>query len=347
MKISNINTFFLRLSHRFGVFWPLVVGCCAFCLVFAFGLVIFMGVEGWDFTDSFYQIIITLSTVGFQEVNPISKTGRILTAIFIMMGVGGFFLLAASFTRMLIEGRLQMLLWRRKMQKVINTLKDHFIVCGYGRIGRVVVQEVLRQGHQVVVVEKDPELVQELEKEDILLVSGDATREKNLLSAGLKNARALITALNHEADNVYVALTGRQLMPKLQIIARAEDQKSTQKLEFAGADRVLAPHVIGGVRMAQMVLRPTVTDFLELAEEAENLELEMEELSVSEKSDLIGKDLIQSEIRPKFNLIVIAMKKATGQMIFNPQPQTVIHEGDTLVLLGRKEDLGKLEPILQ
>jgi voltage-gated potassium channel len=343
MNFGRINTFFLRLSHKFGVFWPLVIGFCAFCLVFLFGFFIYMGVEGWNFTDSFYQIIITLSTVGFQETNPISNTGRILTAILIMMGVGGFFLLMASFTRMIIEGRLQMLLWRRKMQKIINTLKDHFIVCGYGRIGRVVVQEVLRQGHFVVVVEKNPELVQELEKEDILVVSGDATREKNLLAAGLTNARVLITALNHEADNVYVALTGRQLVPKLQIIARAEDQASTQKLEFAGADRVLAPHVIGGLRMAQMVLRPTVTDFLELAEEAENLELEMEELVVSKKSNLVDKDLIQSEIRPKFNLIVIAMKKASGQMLFNPKPQTVIQEGDTLVVLGRKDDLEDLE----
>ena len=343
MPFGKINTFFLRLSHKFGVFWPLVIGCCAFCLVFLFGLFIYMGVEGWNFTDSFYQIIITLSTVGFQETNPISNTGRILTAILIMMGVGGFFLLMASFTRMIIEGRLQMLLWRRKMQKIINTLKDHFIVCGYGRIGKVVVQEVLRYGHSVVVVEKNPELIQELEKEDLLFVSGDATKEKNLLAAGLKHARALITALNHEADNVYVALTGRQLVPKLQIIARAEDQKSTQKLEFAGADRVLAPHVVGGLRMAQMVLRPTVTDFLELAEEAENLELEMEEMVVSDKSNLVDKDLIQSKIRPKFNLIVIAMKKASGQMLFNPKPQTVIQKGDTLVVLGKRDDLEDME----
>jgi voltage-gated potassium channel len=195
-------------------------------------------------------------------------------------------------------------------------------------------------------VEKDPELALELEKENLLVVGGDATREKNLLAAGLANARALITALNHEADNVYVALTGRQLVPKLQIIARAEHQHSSQKLEFAGADRVLAPHVVGGLRMAQMVLRPTVTDFLELAEEAENLELAMEELIVSGKSDLVGKDLIASQIRPRFNLIVIAMKKVSGQMIFNPQPQSVIEEDDTLVVLGNKENLEQLETLL-
>ena len=345
MNLGRINAHFLRLSHKFGVFWPLVIGSCTFCVVFIYGLFVYMGVEGWSFLDSFYQIVITLSTVGFQEAHPLSDKGRFLTSILILMGVGGFLLLMASFTQIIVEGRLQILLGRRRMQKIIDSLNDHFIVCGYGRTGSVVAHEILRERHSVV-VESGPEAIQELEEEELLFVRGDATLDRNLLAAGLKRARVLITALRDEADNVCVTLTGRQLNPKLRIIARAERPESIVKLEFAGADRVLAPHVIGGRRMAQLVLRPTVTDFLELAEEAENLELEMEELSVSGNSELANKDLIESEIRPRFNLIVIGIKKASGEMIFNPGPQTVIHPKDTLVAVGNKADLKQLETIL-
>lgn len=340
------NSLFLRMQYRLGIFWPMAVSLVSFILVFLFGLYIYMGVEGWSFQDSFYQIIITLSTVGYQEANPLSPTGRMLTCVLILMGVGGFFYFAGSFTQILIEGRLQMLLGRRRVQKIINGLRDHYIVCGYGRIGGVVTRELLKADLPLVVVERDPEALDELERRQVLTIRGDATVNQNLLSAGLKEARTLITTLSQDAQNVFVTLTARQLNPKLQIIARADSEDTIQKLEFAGANRVLAPHIVGGLRMAQVVLRPTVTDFLELAMLGSNLDLQMEELKVSPSSKLVGLNLAQSEIRPKFELIIVAIKKGSGEMVFNPNPATIIHAFDTLIAVGKKDNLKQLELIL-
>lgn len=344
--LDQLNIHFIKLRCKYGIFWPLILGFISLSLVFCYGLFIYWVVEGWTIIESFYQVVITLSTVGFTEVHPLSNRGRILTSILILLGVGNFAYLVGTFSQLLVEGRLQMLLGRRRVQKLIASLKNHFIICGYGRIGSVVAGEILREGNPVVVVENDPKVLAELEKSNILYINGDATSDEHLIAAGIKHAKVLIAGLNQEAENVYVTLTARQLNPKLTIIARAEREDSIRKLEFAGADRVLTPHLIGGLRMAQVVLRPTVVDFLDLAIHGGNLELQMEELAVSEGSPIAHKDLIDSQIRPRFNLIIIAIKKSSGEMIFNPQPKTVIHPGDTLVAVGRKENLTQLQAIL-
>ena len=333
-----------KFKHR--MFFPLFSGGIFLFFVFLLGLYIYVGVVGSTWLDSFYQVVITLSTVGFTEVRPLSNEGRMLTSVLILLGVGSFAYLVGSFTQVIVEGHLRNFIGRRRVQKIIRSLEDHFIICGFGRIGSVVAKEIGKEGFPVVIVENDPEVIRKLDAENLLYIEGDATSDQVLLSANLESARALITALNQESKNVYVTLTARQLAPNLTIIARAEREDSLKKLKFAGANRVLTPHIIGGMRMAQVVLRPTVTDFLELAMQGRHLDLQMEELEISPQSELVGKDLIQSDIRPEFNLIIIAIKKQDGEMNFNPQPQTVIKAGDTLVAVGKQENLERLQEIL-
>ena len=346
MRSKKVTHAFSRLAYRYGIFWPLLLGGISLFLIFCFGIFIFMFVEGWGLLDSFYQVVITLSTVGFTEVHELSDRGKFLVSVLILLGVGCFAYLVGSMSQVLVEGRLQMLLERRKMKKVIDSLDNHFIVCGYGRIGGVVVDEIIKADHPVVVIDNSPEKVRVLEQNGYLFSEGDATSDKTLLDAGLTCARALITALDNEAANVYVTLAARQLNPNLLIIARAEREESIRKLEFAGADRVLTPHRLGGLRMAQVVLRPTVTDFLELAGQQGNLDLQMEELRISGTSELVGRNLIESKIRPRFNVIIIAIKHADGHMEFNPKPESVLNAGDTMVVVGGKASLKEMQGIL-
>jgi voltage-gated potassium channel len=335
-----------RLHHRLGAWGPLIGGFCALLLIFCLGVLGYMHVEGWSFFDSLYQVVITLSTVGFQEVYPLTRNGRILTMLLIVSGVGSFAYLVGTFTQVVVEGRLQQFLGRRRMQKIIDQLNGHVIICGYGRIGSIVAHEILAENVPTVIVESSPEVLRLLDEQGIPYVAGDATADEVLLAAGLLRAKTLVAALTQEAANVYVTLTARQLNPNIRIVARADAQGHIQRLQRAGADQVLVPHRYGGVRMAQSVLRPTVTSFLELAGRGSPMNLEMEELQVTEASEIVGKNLIDSKIRPRFNLIVIAIKKASGEMIFNPQSQEVLEAGDTMILVGGTEGLDGLREVL-
>ncbi|MDD4648850.1 MAG: potassium channel protein [Desulfoplanes sp.] len=343
MPKRSFTTLYYQLKLRYGSFLPFVMGCCSFLFVFLYGLFIYMYVEGWGFLDSFYQVVITLSTVGFTETHELSETGRMLTSSLILLGVGTFAYLVGTFTQFLVEGKIQDIWGKRKMQKVIDTLKDHFIVCGYGRIGSVVVREIKNDGLPVVVIENNPQYVEMLKNQQILVIEGDATEDEVLFAAGLTRAKGLIASLTQVAENVYITLTARQSCPGIYIVARADKESSVQKLLKAGANKALTPHMIGGMRMAQMVLRPKVTDFLELAHQGEDLL--MEEIQIQEGSELIGKDLISSGIRPRFNLIIIAIGKESGAMIFNPGATEVLELGDVLVAVGKHISFEQLESI--
>ena len=343
--IEVIHMRMLRLRAKLGSFWSLLLGAMYMNLVFLLGIVFYMTHEDWDLINSFYMVVITLSTVGFMEVNELSEVGRLFTAFLIMGGVGGFIYIAGAFAQVLIDGRLQILWGKHKMMKEIGKLRKHFIICGHGRIGSIVAREIRAEGHDVVVIEQDPDLIDKMEQDGILCIDGDATSDEVLLSAGLLHAKSLISALTSEAANVYVTLTARQLNPDITIVARAGDTSHISRLELAGADRVVLPHYIGGLRMAQNVLRPTVTNFMELAVRG-GIDLQMEELEVSPNSELVNKDLIDSKIRPNYDLIIIAIKKESGDMIFNPGPKEVIHALDTLLAVGKKANLTEIKKIL-
>ncbi len=345
LKRSKIEFF---LSKEFiKEFYPLIIGFVILFFICLFGIYIYMHIEGWNFLDSFYQVVITLSTVGFREVHELSDKGKLYTSILILMGVSSYAYIIGSFANAFLEGKIQLFWGKKRMEAKILSLKDHYIVCGYGKIGSIVAKELIREKCETVVIENDPTIIKELTEENrILFVDGDATDDKILHKAGLTNAKAIITTLSTDAQNVYVTLTARQLAPNLTIIARAEDERSIKKLELAGANRALTPHLLGGLRMAQLVLRPTVINFLDMAIHGNNLNLQMEEFLIPETSDIVGKNLIESELRPKFNLIIIAIKKTDGTMIYNPRADEVLEAKDTLIVVGKKTDLKKFKETL-
>jgi voltage-gated potassium channel len=342
--LARTHLLFTRLRNRLGLYWHLIAGCAGIVLVFVAGIAGYMLIEGWNLLDSYYMVVITLATVGYQEVQPLSDAGRLFTSFLILGGVGIFLYIIGAFTQILVEGRLQILWGKRRMQKLIDSLKDHFIVCGYGRIGSVVVDQLRREGHPLVVIEKEPEIVERLAEEGTLHVSGDATSDEVLTAAGLLRARSLITALSQEAANVYVTLTARQLNPRLMIIARGDAGSHIARLERAGADRVVLPHLIGGIRMAQSVLRPSVTNVLELAMRG-TIDWHMEEMTLEPGSELSGKKLAESGIRQRFNVIIISIQNAAGESVFNPGPDTILAAGDTLITVGQPESLKLLRAI--
>jgi voltage-gated potassium channel len=303
--------------------------------------------EGWSFLDSLYMVIITLSTVGFGEVHPVGQPGRLLTMGVIVSGIGVGGYLIGTLTQMVVEGRVLDVMGRRKLERQIEKLNKHYIVCGYGRVGKVVCEEIKRsKPTPLVVIEKDESRIATIEGDGHLYVLGDATEEECLVRAGVQRAKALVTALDSEADNVYITLTAKGLSPDIFVLARAGKVGSDRKLLRAGANQVVSPHRIGGSRMAQALLRPTVTDFLDFAVHDEHIELKMEEIPVQPTSRLADVTLVESAIRRQLDLIIVAIKKAGGEMIFNPASETRIQIGDTLIAMGQKKNLTALEELL-
>jgi voltage-gated potassium channel len=303
--------------------------------------------EGWSFIDALYMTIITLSTVGYGEVRQVSPTGRIFTMILIFLGVSFVFYLMGSIIQFMMEGSIRQILGRRKLERGIRKQKDHYIVCGYGRVGSSICEALgSSKGLGLVVMDRDPDRISRLEKGGLHYIEGEATDEDNLIRAGVEKARGLVAVLKTDSDNVYVTLTARHLNPKLFIVARSGERKSEKKLLSAGADKVVSPYYMGGQRIAQMIARPAVTDFLELATMGESRDFKMEEMSVHRSSKWIDMALQNTGIRKDLNLIIVAVRKPGGEMLFNPSSQAKLQGGDTIVAIGEKQNLEGLEKIL-
>ncbi|MFV0420783.1 potassium channel family protein [Oleidesulfovibrio sp.] len=346
MENTKLRARIIRMRNKVGTFWPLVISQLSMFVVFFVAVFAYMHIEGWDFWDSCYMVVITLSTVGFQEVHPMSTQGRILTTVLILTGVGNFAFILGAFSQMLVEGKFFKAFGRRRVLKSIAKLRGHSIVCGYGRIGRVVAEEIMHEGGSVVVIEQDIESVKLLDEQGILHLCGDATSDQVLEEANIRHASNLIAALELDSANVYVVLSARQFNPDLHIVARAGAESHISKLQHAGADKVLLPHRIGGLRMAQSVLRPTVTSFVELTQRGGGMDIQMEELLINSDSELTGKALMDSGIRARFNLIVIAVKDSEGNMHFNPASDFVIKAGHTLIVVGSTDNLAAFQSVL-
>jgi len=306
----------------------------------------YMVVEGWDIVDSLYMTVITLTTVGYGEVHEVSRVGQLFTVVLIFVGVSFFLYVAGSVVQFMVEGRIRAILGRRNLDKKIARLKNHYIVCGYGRIGRTLCNSLRKQPIDLIVVEKERELIPTMDEDQILYVSGDAAQEANLYKAGIKRAKGLIAVLATDTDNVFVVLTARQLNPDLFIFARASQNEAKSKLQAAGANKVESPYDIGALSMAQRIIRPTVTNFLDLAFAHKRKDIQMEEIPVSPSSDLANVMLKDSGIRQRYNLIIIAIKKPDDSMLFNPSFETVIEVDDTVIAVGQEENLQKLEKVL-
>jgi voltage-gated potassium channel len=311
-------------------------------LILVAGTIGYMAIEGWPFIDAIYMTVITISTVGFREVNQVGEGGRIFTIILVFCGVGFSLYVAAAVVQFMVEGRIRIILGRRRLDKKIDRLKNHYIVCGYGRIGRVLCRHLKKANIDVAVIEKSDERVQAMDEDGILYIADDATDENNLLKAGIKRARGLVAVLATDTDNVFLVLTARQLAPELHIMARASQRNAIIKLRAAGANMVESPYVMGAMSMANRIIRPTVTSFLDLAFAQRRKDIQMEEIPVSSGSELVNVELKDSGIRQKYNLIIIAIKKPDGSMLFNPSFDAVIKPDDTVIAVGEAENLRKL-----
>lgn len=307
----------------------------------------YMMIEGWDFDDAFYMTVITLATVGYGEVHQVSDQGRIFTVFLILMGVGYFMYVGGNIVQFLVEDRIRLILGRRKLDKQIAKLKNHYIICGYGRIGRVLARYLTERYLDVVILEKNDRRQGAMDEDGVLYLMGEATDETLLLKAGIKNARGLVTAVATDADNVFLTLIAKQLNPRLFIVARAIQNTAKRTLQAAGADKVISPYDLGARRMAHAILRPTVIRFLELAFADENTDIQVEEIQVKSTSRLLNVELKHSGIRQQLDLIILTIKKADDTMIFNPTADTRIEEDDTLVVVGRAKSLKQLEHMLR
>ena len=306
----------------------------------------FVWIEGWNFFDALYMTVTTLTTVGYGEIHPLDEIGRIYNMLLILAGMGVLFYILGSLARVLVEGELHAVMGRRRLIKHIKRLKNHYILCGYGRIGEVIARQLKSRGLSLVVIENDSALLSLLEDSGYYFINGDATNEEVLLEAGIERAKGLISVVSTDADNVYVVLTARSLNPHLFIVARGEAEGSEQKLLRAGADKVESPYQMGGQKMAQTIMRPTVVTFMELAMK-DGVDWSMEEIAVGQASPLLGVPLKDSGIRQKLNLILVAIKRANGEMLFSPSHETPILAGDTLIALGLRNNLVALEEMLK
>ena len=316
--------------------------------IIATGSLGYFFIEDWNLTDAVYMTLITLTTVGFGEIHPLSPAGRHFTMLIVILGTSFFIYAGGSVVQFMVEGQIQTLMGRRKLDKKITRLRNHHIVCGYGRIGRVLYNQLVHdKPMDIVVIEKSPELIPQMEADGTLYIAGDASVEENLIRAGIKEARCLVAALATDTDNVFLVLTARQLNPNLFIMARCCYKESKAKLIAAGADAVESPYDMGATNMALKLLRPTVTNFLELALENRNREIQMEEIGITPNSELVNVMLKDSGIRQTFNLIIIAVKNGDGTMRFNPSHETILKTGDTVIAIGKRSDLFNLQKVLQ
>jgi voltage-gated potassium channel len=302
-------------------------------------------IEGWSYFDSLYMTVITLTTVGYKEVHDLSHGGQWFTIFLCLGGVFILFYTATEVIRAVITGEFRDILGRQQMERSLAQLHDHFIVCGYGRMGRLVCQEFSKEGLPFVVIDRGSEALADFSVKHGIPLHGDATSDDVLRRAGIDRARALVTVAASDADNLYITMSARLLNEKLFIVARVEEPGSEQKLTRAGASRVVSPYQIGGTRVAQAVLRPTVVDFIDLATKTEHSHLQIEEAQISPGSPLAGSTINDSRLRQDLGVIIVTIKKTTGEMVFNPGFDTTLETGDILIAMGDREHLDRLEAL--
>lgn len=327
-----------------GEFWKrlaLVLALIGF--IISFGTTGYMVIEGWSFLDSLYMTVTTLTTVGFREIRELSDAGRWFTITLIIGGVGTMLYALSTGAKFILEGELQAIYGRRRLEKKMKALSDHYVICGYGRMGKIIAKELKNEKVKFVAIEKIPTVH---EKEEAFVVTGDATQDEILKEVGIERAKGLITVLPTDAENLYVVLSAKGLNPTLFIVARAGEEGSEQKLLRAGADRVISPYHIGGLRIAHTVLKPAVVDFIELATKSGNIDLQLEEIAIPELSDYSGLSLDQCGFGKELGVIIVGIKKPNGDMKFNPTYLTLVEPGDTLIALGEVSKLKVLEGMI-
>ncbi len=296
--------------------------------------------------DAFYMTLITISTVGFSEIKPLTDIGRVITIIIIILGISLLTYTLGQVARVFVEGELRKILGRKKLEKQISALENHYIICGYGRIGSIIVKELSVANIPLVIIEQEAEALAELEANQLLYLNMDATTDEALIAAGLERAHGLVTAVSSDADNVFIALSAKGLRPDIFILARASDVKNESKLLRAGASRVVCPYQMGGRRMAEILHKPTVVDFLDQTMMHNELGLQMEEAIIPEHSPITGKTVVSSNLRQEFGVIIVAIKRTSGEMVFNPGAGETFNAGDVIVVIGKKAEVRRMSAVV-
>jgi voltage-gated potassium channel len=298
-------------------------------------------IQGFGLWHAFYVTVLAVTTVNLPD--GLNRPAQVFTVFLLFAGVGSALYTFTLLATVVVEGGLPKRLQRRRQTRMLDTIRDHFIICGFGRIGSIVARELRRQGVPHVIIERDPERLRTALEEGELAVEADASREDVLKRVGIARARGLIAAVGTDADNVYAVLSARVLRPDLFVVSRAETEDAMLKLKRAGADRVIAPYMIGAVQIAQTALRPAVVDFVALATSSDNLELAMEEIAIGAESALVNRSIVDANLRQRFGVIVVGIQREDGKMEFNPDPEAVMRQSDKLVVLGRPSSLKRLE----
>jgi voltage-gated potassium channel len=306
----------------------------------------YMFLEGWGFLQACYMVIITLFTVGFGEVAPLDPAGRILTMVLIVTGVGTAVYAAGQVLEIILEGELLGFRKRQRMNRMIREMRDHYIICGFGRVGHQIATDFEAAGIRYVVVDSKAETLEELEPRGIPALVGDVTADHILTEAGIQHAKGLVACSDSDVANVYVTLSARALNPALFIVARAGHPETEKKLQIAGANRTVSPYLISGKRMAAMVAKPVAYDFLDMVTHGGELEFQLHEIAIGTSSLLAGKTLADAEIRSRSGATVLAILRAGGKLDLQPQAETRIGGGDILVVLGTQEQMDLLRKVV-
>ena len=313
-----------------------------YLLLLTLGSVGYILIEGWPWTDSIYMTVITISTVGFGEIRPLSPIGRVFTGGLIVLGVSTTAYAISTLADVIVAGEFRSLIWRKRMQNRIDKMNGHFIVCGYGRVGEQVVNELLANRVQLVVIEILATLGPDLENMGVFPVEGNATDDAALLLAGIERAAGICCCLPNDSDNVYVALTARALSPDLTIISRANSHESERKLQIAGVDHVINPYVTSGRRMARQLIHPNILEFMDVVMHRDEVDILIEDISVSERSTLRDQTIAETEVRRRIGANILAVRRPDGETFVNPGVEFALRAGDTLIALGTPEQLDLL-----
>jgi voltage-gated potassium channel len=312
------------------------------------GVLGYMVLEGWSFTDALYMTVITLTTVGYREVHTLDTTGQLWTMFLLVTGVGTLFYAAVSSVELVVEGTMRGFFGRRRMEAAINKLQGHYILCGYGRVGRQVAREFSGEGVPFVIIEQEPGTAEECVGEGYLVVIGEAADDAVLEEAGIRRAAGLVAAVDSDADNVFVVLSARKLNPKLHIVARAGSDESAAKLEIAGADRTLSPYAVGGRRLASLATQPLVVDFLDIVTRGEEgIEFRLEEFRVPDDSFIADHTIGELRIGERIGAMILAVRSGEGRFDTTPSAHDRLRAGDTLIVLGTREQITSLDRLMR
>ncbi|MFH1729694.1 MAG: potassium channel protein [Pseudomonadota bacterium] len=326
-----------KTSH-FVYFFPFV----SILTVILVGVVGYTLIEGWSIFDSLYMTIISITTVGYGETHNLSQYGRMFTLVLVLMGIGVIGYSVSKSVAFIVEGELSNIMKRRKMKKEIATLSNHFIVCGAGDTGVNVIKEFTKADFEFVIIDNDPQKIEQIENyEELYYIIDDAIKDSTLQAANIEKAKGLVAVLGNDKDNLFVVLTARELNPKLKIASRVIERSSERKMLIAGADEIVSPNFIGGMRLASLMIRPAVVNFLDEMLRDDRGNLRLEEVDIQAGSSIEKKDLSQSQIPQKTGLIVVALKRG-GNYSYNPKSDTILEENDKLIVMGDQDQVHKL-----